>query len=75
MMVIIERDENDSYSTHMSLYDIHSIANVEKKVPIEWIDVKKHQMRREFISYAKPLIQGELLPIFKNGLPSHLVRK
>ena len=72
MMVIIER--NDGYQITTSTYDIHNIANVEKKVPLEWIDLE-NMMKEEFINYAKPLIQGELLPIFKDGLPTHLIRK
>lgn len=73
MMVIIER--NDGYQITTSTYDIHNIANVEKKVPLEWIDLENNMMKEEFINYAKPLIQGELLPIFKDGLPTHLIRK
>ena len=60
---------------NISTYDIHEIANVEKKVPLEWIDTKKNQMKKAFIDYAKPLIIGELTPIFKDGLPVHLIRK
>ena len=75
MMVIMERKKGSNYSVETSLYDIHSIANVEKKVPLEWIDLKKCQMKKDFICYVQPLIQGELLPVFKNGLPCHLVRR
>ncbi len=75
VMVIIKRSYDTLYRTSVSLYDIHDIANVEKGVPLGWIDKKKCQMKKQFIDYAKPLIQGELLPIFKDGLPSHLVRK
>ncbi len=60
---------------NISTYDIHEIANVEKKVPTEWYDNKKKQMKKEFLDYARPLIQGELTPIYKDGLPVHLVRK
>ena len=60
---------------NISTYDIHEIANVEKKVPAEWYDNKKKQMKKPFIDYARPLIQGELTPIYKDGLPVHLVRK
>ena len=74
MMVIMERDIKKKYKINYSLYDIHSIANVEKNVPISWIDTKNYKMKKEFISYAKPLIQGELLPIFKDGVVEHLVR-
>ena len=60
---------------NISTYDVHEIANVEKKVPTEWYDNKKKQMKKPFLDYARPLIQGELTPIYKDGLPVHLVRK
>lgn len=75
VMVVLERKKTKKYSIKESIYDIHNIANVEKMIPSKWIDTKKHQMKQEFIDYALPLIQGELLPIYKNGLPVHLVRK
>ena len=73
MMITLERTNNNPYKCTTNIYDIHNIANVEKKVPEEWIN--NNQMTDEFITYAKPLIQGELLPIFKDGLPVHLIRK
>lgn len=75
MMATIIRDSSNPYQVHFETYDIHNIANVEKKVPLEWIDVENNQMKEEFLEYARPLIMGELTPIFKNGLPTHLVRK
>ena len=75
VMVIINRKNTKKYSITTSTYDIHNIANVEKKIPFEWINKKDNQMNDAFLDYARPLIEGELLPIFKNGLPSHLVRK
>ena len=75
MMVIITRDDSNGYSSSADTYDIHDIANVEKKIPQEWIDEKNHSLTEDFIKYAKPLIQGELNPIFKDGLPVHLIRK
>ena len=73
MMVIMKRSDN--YQITTDTYDIHNIANVEKKVPLEWIDLDNNMMKEDFINYAKPLIMGELLPIFKNALPTHLIRK
>ena len=75
MMVIITRDDSNGYTSSADTYDIHDIANVEKKIPQEWIDEKNHSLTEDFIKYAKPLIQGELNPIFKDGLPVHLIRK
>ena len=75
MMITLERKDNNEYNITTNAYDIHNIANIEKKIPIEWIDIKNNNMKEEFIKYARPLIQGELLPIFKNGVPTHIVRK
>ena len=75
MMVVLKRTSNDPYKCVTDVFDIHDIANVEKKIPAEWIDEENHQMKDEFIQYARPLIIGELLPIYKDGVPTHLVRK
>ena len=75
MMVTLQRESNNPYKCVTDVFDIHDIANVEKKIPAEWIDEENHQMKDEFIQYARPLIIGELLPIFKDGVPTHLVRK
>ena len=75
MMATIIRDSSNPYKVHYETFDIHNIANVEKKIPLEWIDTENNQMKDEFLEYARPLIIGELTPIFKDGLPSHLVRK
>ncbi len=75
MMITIERNNTKEYSISTNIYDIHNIANIEKKIPLEWINTKENQMNKEFLNYARPLIQGELLPIFKNGVPTHLIRK
>ena len=69
MMITILRDNN------YGIYDIHDIANVEKKIPTEWIDSENKQLKQEYIDYARPLIQGELTPIFKDGVVCHLIRK
>ena len=75
MMVTIKRISDNPYKSETDIFDIHEIANVEKKIPIEWIDNDNKQMKEEFIKYAKPLIIGELTPIYKDGLPTHLIRK
>lgn len=75
MVTIVRTKENDEYSSTTDVYDIHDIANVEKKVPMSMIDTKNNTLTDEYLDYARPLIMGELLPIFKNGLPVHLIRK
>ena len=75
MMVTLNRINDNPYKCETGVYDIHDIANVEKKVPMEWIDIDNKQMKQEYLDYARPLIMGELSPIYKDGLPVHLVRK
>ena len=38
---------------------LESVANYEKKVPLEWINDAHNGLKEEFISYVLPLIQGE----------------
>lgn len=71
-MVIFVRESNDPYKCVAKEYDVHKIANVEKKVPRAWINEAGNGVKEEFLSYARPLIQGEILPIMENGLPVHL---
>ena len=73
-MATIIRKNSNPYEVSYEVYDIHDIANVEKKVPLEWIDSKNKQMSEAYLEYARPLIMGELTPIFENGLPKHIVR-
>ena len=54
---------------------ISKMANYEKQIPLDWIDVVNADLREEFLEYARPLIQGELTPVFENGLPKHLILK
>ena len=71
-MVCLNRISDTPYQVTTSLCDIFSIANFEKKVPIEWIDTENFNLKPEFLTYVRPLIQAELTPIFVEGLPSHL---
>jgi 6-phosphofructokinase 1 len=75
MMVTLKREQDNPYKCTTDVFDVHHIANAEKKIPLEWIDLENHQMKDEFITYARPLIMGELTPIFKDGVPTHLIRK
>ena len=39
------------------------------------IDSENKQLTEDYIKYARPLIMGELTPIYTDGLPTHLIRK
>lgn len=74
-MVVMLREDSKDYEIKYSLYDIHDIANIEKKIPSNMIDSENKQLTEDYIKYARPLIMGELTPIYTDGLPTHLIRK
>lgn len=72
-MVALKRISNDPYQCTTELHDIHKIANFEKKIPMEWINAYHTDLTPEFLAYARPLVQGELPPMYIDGLPRHLL--
>ena len=75
-MVIMTREDSDTYKIKYEVFDdIHKIANVEKKIPLDWIDVDNNYIKDNVVDYLRPLIQGDVKQIYKNGLPQHLIMK
>ena len=72
-MVILKRVSSDPYICTTDLYDVDKIANVEKKVPPEWITEDGTNVSQDLINYIRPLIQAELSPIMITGQPRHIV--
>ena len=59
-MIAFKREyEDGKYVCKMELLPLASVANYEKKVPIEWINEEHNNLKHEFIDYVLPLIQGE----------------
>ena len=55
---------------------IHAhLANLEKKVPVSWINETGNGVTEEMIDYLLPLIQGELSCFYDNGVPDYIVLK
>ena len=71
-MVAFEREYIDGkYHCTMELLPLSSVANYEKKVPQEWINEEGNGLKKEFIDYVLPLIQGEpKLPLI-DSLPRY----
>ncbi|MBP3489921.1 MAG: 6-phosphofructokinase [Roseburia sp.] len=72
-VVILKRVSNDPYICTTDLYDVHKVANVEKKVPLEWITEDGTYVSDKLVNYIRPLIQAELTPIMITGQPRHIV--
>lgn len=68
-MVAFKRNSEGDYICTTTLVDLSAVANVEKKVPREWINEAGNGLLEPFISYALPLIQGETGLRYVNGLP------
>ena len=59
-MVGFERGVQDGkYACKTKLIPLTDVANVEKKIPLEWINEDHNGVTRELIDYVLPLIQGE----------------
>ncbi|ADL33809.1 6-phosphofructokinase PfkA2 [Butyrivibrio proteoclasticus B316] len=73
-MVVIERLSDDPYQAGTEVKDVHKIANDERTVPRDWINKDGTYVTNEFITYVRPLIQGDVGPIMVDGIPRHLYR-
>lgn len=71
-VVVLKRVSDDPYMCITETGDVHEIANIEKKIPLEWITDDDY-VTNDLIHYIRPLIQAELSPIMVDGLPRHLV--
>ena len=80
VMPILKRGSNDPYTVILQHVDISTIANQESKVPREWINELGNDVTDKMIEYIKPLVQGEVVIGYSEGLPvygdiSHLTKK
>ena len=71
-MVVLQRLSDDPYQCGTEVKDVHKIANDEKLVPREWVTEDGTHVTGEFISYVRPLIQGDVSPVMVDGIPRHL---
>ncbi len=70
LMVTLLRDKLD-YACKTGSIELNRVANVEKKLPAEWISPEGNDVTDEFIKYARPLIRGEVILPTKDGLPDY----
>ena len=72
-MITIEVLKRTPYVADYGIHDIHDIANVEKKVPLDWIINDGTYVSDEFREYAHPLVLGSLSKYTAGGVPKHLI--
>lgn len=72
VMVVFLRLSDDPYRMELSWCEVADAANVEKKIPPQWITGDGTYVTNECVQYIKPLIIGELEPFMVAGMPRHL---
>ena len=71
IMVAYRRISDAPYRIAYETAPLSEVANVEHKIPREWINKAGNNVREELVRYLAPLIQGEVSIPMKNGLPAH----
>ena len=70
-MVSMQRVPGDSYEIRYTSVPASETANLIRKFPQEWISPEGNQIKDDAVGYFLPLIQGEVYPEMKNGMPVH----
>jgi len=68
LIPILVREDSDQYKVTYTEVRPEKIANLEKKIPQDWIK-DKNILHKKIVNYALPLIEGEVNQKYKNGLP------
>ena len=75
LMVTIERSRVDTYKWFLGEASLEKVANMEKKMPRNFITKDGFGITKKAKDYLKPLIIGEDFPPFKSGLPEYVKLK
>jgi 6-phosphofructokinase len=73
-MVALVRHDQPTYHCTTDLVDLAEIANVQRLLPVEYLDANKTMVTQHFYDYALPLI-GEPLPHYKRLETTRLTRR
>ncbi len=74
-MISFERTSDAPYTLQCGTQDVNLICNQEKGVPLDWITKDGSDIGPEFITYARPLIQGKVEVPMVDGLPHFAYRR
>jgi len=72
IMMVFKRIHNDPYQIEYQYKDVSTIANLEQRIPIEWINDAHNDIKQELYDYLYPLIQGEVDVTYHNGIPQYI---
>ncbi|MGA1207640.1 MAG: 6-phosphofructokinase [Litorivicinaceae bacterium] len=72
VMPIIKRTSDNPYQWELASVPLSEVANVERTMPDDFIRADGYGITDVARRYFQPLIQGEAVPPFHNGLPSYV---
>ena len=72
VMMVFNRISNNPYVVECDYKDVSEIANLEQRIPVEWINDAHNDIQQELYDYLYPLIQGEVNLQYKNGIPAYI---
>lgn len=72
IMMTLTRSDAFSYRSDVCSIPVCDVANKEKVIPREWINIEGNDVTDELINYMRPLIIGEVAIPYKNGIPDYL---
>lgn len=75
ILPVIKRTSSKPYRYTIAMAKIADVANIEKKVPKDFITADGFGITAKARNYLSPLIAGEAYPPFKEGLPAYPVLK
>lgn len=67
-----KRISNNPYHIEYISTDVKKVANLEQKIPRQWINEEGNDINQKLYDYLYPLIQGEVHIEYKNGIPAYL---
>ena len=68
----IRRISDQPYMTEYVTVRIADVANKERRIPSNWIRDDGMGVTDDFVRYIRPLVQGEVTPLYVRGLPHHI---
>ncbi|MBS0395846.1 MAG: 6-phosphofructokinase [Proteobacteria bacterium] len=75
VLPVIKRTSSKPYRWTLAPAPLESVANVEKKVPREYVTADGFGITAACRRYLEPLIAGEDFPPFRGGLPTYVELK
>lgn len=75
ILPVIVRESEQPYQWSIGEAPLSDVANVEKKMPRDFITEDGFGITESAHRYLQPLIEGEAYPPYKNGLPQYVKLK